>query len=547
MPTITVGLSDLNRLLGEDYTLEELRRPLQELGIEVEGMTEEGLKLEVHHNRPDLLGVEGVARSLKGYLEIETGKPDYELGDPKIRLEVDPSIEGTRPVAVMGHIENAEFDDDSLKALMDLQEKLHQILGRDRQKISIGAYDLEGMEMPIRYTTTPPDGEGFIPLEFDEKLSPEEILEEHPKGRRYSHLLEDCDRYPLLVDSEGEVLSMPPVINSEPRKVTVDSENIGLDVTGIDERVARQALRVIMCTVAERGFDIRAVDVEYPDRKFRTPSLDGEERSFNLDRANRELGLDLSSREACGLIKRMRYDVLGEEDGNIRVKVPPYRSDLMHEVDLFEDLAVGYGYNDLEPYLPDLETSGEPHPRKEIGRKARRVLTGFGFVEVMPFMLTSRELNFNLMRTEGEAVTVENPVSEEYSIVRTWLLPGLMEVLRENKQHELPQRIFEVDEVLELDEEAETGARNVLRAAGAVIGEDANFSYARAVAEALFRELRVDWTVEPYDHPSFLNKRAAEFLVDGESWGLVGEMHPEVILNFELEHPVSAFEVNLPR
>lgn len=547
MPTITVDLSDLNRLLGENYTLEELRQHLQELGIEVEGITKEGLKLEVHHNRPDLFGVEGVARSLKGYLGIETGAPDYELGDPKIKLEVDSSIKGTRPVVVMGHIEDAEFDDIALKALMDLQEKLHQVLGRDRRKISIGAYDLEGMKMPIHYTTTPPDGEGFIPLEFDEKLSPEKILEEHPKGRRYSHLLEDFDRYPLLVDSEDEVLSMPPVINSEPRKVTVNSKNIGLDVTGVDEGVAREALRVIMCAVAERGFSIRAVDVEYSNRKFRAPSLEGKERSFNLSRANRELGLELGSKEASEMIERMRYEVLNEEDGNIRVKVPPYRSDLMHEVDLFEDLAVGYGYNNLEPCLPDLETSGEPHPAKEIGKKAREILTGFGFIEVMPFMLTSRELNFDLMQIEGEAVTIENPVSEEYSIVRTWLLPGLMDVLRENRQHELPQRIFEVDEVLLLDEDAETGAKNVLRAAGAVIGEDANFSYVRAVAEALFRELRVDWTVESYDHPSFLNGRSAEFLVSGESWGFVGEIHPQVILNFELEHPVAAFEVNLPR
>lgn len=547
MPTITVDLSDLNRLLGEDFSLEELRQPIQKLGMEVEAMTTEGLKLEVHHNRPDLFGVEGVARVLKGFLGIESGTPDYELKDPNIELEVDSSTKGIRPVAIMGLVEEAEFDDVSLKALMDLQEKLHKILGRDRQKISIGAYDMSGLEPPIRYTTTSPDGEGFIPLEFDEKLSPEEILEKHPKGRKYGHLLEEFDRYPLLADSNGEVLSMPPIINSEPTRLTEAAKSIGVDVTGINEEVARQALRIIMAAVAERGFGIRAVKVEYPDREFQTPVFEGKERSFNVDRANKELGLDLSPRKAAEIIEKMRYAFLGEENGDIRVKAPFYRSDLMHEVDLFEDLAIGFGYDRLEPHLPSIETSGETHPLEEISKVARKTLTGLGLTEVMPLMLTSRRLNFDLMRVDGEAVATKNPVSEEYSILRTWLLPGLMDVLRENRRHKLPQRVFEVGDVVLPDEDAETGAKDVRRAAAAVIGEEADFTRARSMAEALLRELQVEWTVEPFEHPSLLEERAAEFLVEGEHRGFVGEVHPEVILNFELEHPVAVLEVDLPR
>lgn len=547
MPTIEIELSDLNKLLGKRYTPNSLKKPLQNLGIEVEEATPEGIKLEVHHNRPDLLSVEGVARVLKGYQGIEKGLPSYELKEPEMKLEVDESLEGTRPVAVMGHIKNARFDDISLKAMMDLQEKLHKILGRDREKISIGAYDLEGVEPPIRYTTVSPDWEGFVPLEFDQKLTPQEILEKHPKGQEYAHLIEDSDRYPLLVGSNGKVLSMPPIINSEECRLTAKAENIGVDVTGIDEKVAKQALKIIMAAAAERGFEIRGVKIEYPDKETVTPNLKNNERTFNTARANKELGLDLDVEQATEIMKKMRYGIVSQQNKDITVEVPFYRFDLMHEVDLLEDLAIGYGYDKLEPYLPSIEISGRPHSLEEISDVARRTLTGLGFMEAMPYLLTSPELNFDMMNTEGDAVIIENPVSKEYSILRTWLLPGLMEVLEQNRRHRLPQRIFEVDDVVIPDEDAETGATNVRRAAAVAIGEDLDFTYAKSVVEALLRELKLEWSIEPFNHPSFLDNRAAKIVVDGENWGFVGEIHPEVILNFELEHPVVAFEVDLPQ
>ncbi len=546
MPTIDIDVSDLNRLLGERYSARELEKPLRNLGIEVEKSTAKELKLEIHHNRPDLYGIEGVSRSLKGYLGVEKGLPKYDLKEPDVTFEVDKSTQNIRPVAVMGIIENVDMDDTSLKALMDLQEKLHNILGRDREKISIGAYDIEGLEPPFRYTTIAPDDEGFVPLEFDEKLTPQEILEEHPKGKKYRHLIEDFDRYPLLVDSNGEVLSMPPIINSDSRRVTADADILGMDVTGIDEKVARQALTVFMTAAAERGFDIRAARVKYPDKEIVTPKFENKEMSFSPKDANKKLGLDLNSEEIAEIMKKMRYDVIGENGNEIRVETPSYRFDLMHEVDLFEDIAIGYGYDSLEPTLPSIEIAGEPNEVEETSKDARKVLTGHGFMEVMPYLLSSPRLNFDMMQKDGEAVTIKNPISEEYSIVRTWLLPGLMDILKQNKRHELPQKIFEVDDVVVIDENSETGGRNVRRAAAAAIGEEMDYTYGRSIAESLMRELGMDWRVEPFDHPSFLEGRAAKFLVQNETIGFVGEIHPEVILNFDLEHPVVAFELDLP-
>ncbi|KXA99179.1 hypothetical protein AKJ42_03615 [candidate division MSBL1 archaeon SCGC-AAA261C02] len=547
MPTITIDLNDLNRLLGRSLEIEELQPTLQNLGMEIEKITPESLKLEVPHNRPDLYGVEGVARTLKGFLEIETGIPDYEIKNPTLDTEVDPSVEGTRPFIVAGIVEGIKFDDASLKALMDLQEKLHQILGRDRSKISIGAYDLDKVTPPIRYTTVKPKERKFAPLEFGEELTPAEILQKHPKGIDYAHLIQDLDRYPLLVDSEDQVLSMPPIINSEPTRVTPSTERIVIDVTGINEEVAKQALKVIMAATGERDFDLRAVNIKRPNKKFRTPSSRTVRRRLDVARANKMLGLELGVREASKIMERMRYDVEDKKKDRIYVRVPFYRSDIMHEVDLIEDLAIGFGYDELEPTLPSVVTFGEIHPIEKISQKARMTLTGLGFTEVMTFVLTSPELNFDLMRVEDEAGVISNPVSEEYSILRTWLLPGLISVLQENKQHELPQYIFEVGDIVSLDEEAETGAENVRRAAGVTIGEDANFTYVKAVAESVLRELEVEWKVKPLKHSSFLEGRAAKLTADGEQIGIIGEIHPEVIQNFELEHPIAGFELDLPQ
>lgn len=546
MPTISLNLTDLGRILGEEIASEKLRSSLQTLGMEVEGKEAGELKIEVPHNRPDLLGVEGVARHLKGILEIETGMPDFEIKKPELETLVDPSVEGTRPYIVTGVIEG-DLDELSLKSLMDLQEGLHMTLGRDRKKISIGAYDLDKIKPPIRYTTTSPKEMKFTPLDFGEELTPAEILKKHPKGIKYASIIEDLDRYPLLIDSEDRVLSMPPIINSESTRVTQDTNRLVVDVTGIDEKIAEQALEVIMSAAGEREFDLYSTRVRYPNRELKTPRLQSVKRRLNVRRANEMIGLEIGAEETAEIMKKMRYDVGEMKEDRIYVRVPFYRTDVMHEVDLIEDLAIGYGYSKLEPTLPPVATVGEIHPIEAVSEKARRTLTGLGFMEVISYTLTSPHLNFELMRVDGEAATISNPISEEYSILRTWILPGLLDVLRKNVHHEYPQRVFEVGDVILLDEDAETGGRNVRRAAAASAGEEEDFTFAKSAAEALLRELRVDWDIEPIDHPSILDGRAAEFRSNGERIGIVGEIYPEVILTFGIEHPVAAFELDLPQ
>ncbi len=545
MPSITVSYRDLCKLLGRRIGLKKLLGHLVMIGIDITEAAGDELKLEVAHNRPDLLSPEGVARVLKGFLGIEIGLPSYEPSASGVMVQVDRSVKPIRPFIAAGVVTKVKLIDEIVASLMQVQEKLHVSLCRNRRRGSIGVYDLDTIEPPVRYTTTLPDGIRFVPLEFNRELTPAQILREHPKGIEYGSITRGWSRYPLLVDSRGVVLSIPPIINSESTRVTSKTRQLFIDVTGEDERVANQSLTILMTGLAARGFELRSVAVKYPGRRVRTPDLRPRRHRLSARNANEFIGLNLKPRGIAKIAERMRYGIADIWGDALTLLAPPYRSDLMHEVDIIEDIAIGYGYDQLEPTLPKVVTTGERTPIERLSERARRVLTGLGFMEAMTYTLTNLRTNFELMRARGEAVEIANPVSEEYTIIRNSLFPCLLSVLRANRRNPLPQRVFEVGDVALLDEGAETGARNVRRAAAAVIGEGLGFTYIKAVAETLLRELGISHEVRPIEHSSFLEGRAAEFVSDGKSLGIVGEIHPEVILGFELEHPVVTFEFDL--
>lgn len=544
MPSITVSYRDICRLLGKRMGQKKLCNRLSMMGIEAEAAGDE-IKLEVPHNRPDLLSPEGVACALKGFLGIEVGLPNYGLRASDVTVEVDHSVKPIRPYIAAGVVTGVKLTDDVVAALMQVQEKLHASLCRNRRRGSIGVYNLAAITPPIRYTTTLPDDIRFVPLDFGRELTPAQILREHPKGIEYGSILQDLPRYPLLIDSQDVVLSMPPIINSEDTRVTENTKGFFIDVTGQEERVVNQALTILMTGLAERGFRLKSVTVKYPGRRTRAPDLTPKKWHLSARNTNETIGLKLMPKDMAKIAKRMRYGVARIKGDVLTLLAPPYRTDIMHEVDLIEDIAIGYGYDRLEPTLPKVLTMGERAPIEKIGDKARRVLTGLGFMEVMTYTLTNPRVSFELMRTKSEVAEIANPVSDEYTRVRNSLLPSLLSVLRENRRNPLPHRIFEVGDVVVLDEKAETGTRNVRRAAAAVIGDNLGFTYIKAVAEALLRELEITWEVRTARHPSFLDGRVAELMAGDKRLGVVGELHPEVILGFELEHPVAVFEVDL--
>jgi len=544
MPSINLNYRDLCNLLGKSIEKDRLCERLSMLGLEAEAIENE-IKVEVAHNRPDLLSSEGIARAMRGFLRIETGLPNYKMHPSGVTVEVDKSVETICPYIVAGVVRGVKLTDDVIASLMQAQEKLHALLCRKRRKASIGVYDLDKIKPPVRYTTTLPDGIRFIPLDFDRELSPAEILREHPKGIEYGPIIQELPRYPLLIDSLGTVLSMPPIINSEDTRVTAGTKGFFIDVTGHEERVINQTLTILMTGLAERGFDLKSVVVKYPKRRLITPNLRPRKFHVNTRDVNKIVGINIRPKQIAKLAEAMRYGVTKVNDSSLTLLIPPYRTDIMHEIDVIEDITISYGYDKLEPTFPKVLTIGERAPIEKLCDKSRRVLTGIGFMEVMTYTLTNTRINFELMRLKGEAAEIANPVSEDYTIVRNSLLPSLLLVLRQNRHNPLPQKIFEVGDVVVLDKQSETGARNVRRAAAAIMGEGFGFTYMKAAAEALLRELGSTFEVQATWHPSFIDGRVAEFLIRGEKVGIVGELHPEVIVGFELENPIVVFEIDL--
>ena len=549
MPVITLELERFKQLLGRPISLEELTKWIPWIGVDIEEVGRNYVKIEYNPNRMDFSSPVGVARAFKGLLGWETGLKEYVVKKGRIELNVDKTVSKIRPYIVGAVVRNVRLDEDSVRELMEMQEDLHWGIGRDRKKASIGVHNLDAVRPPFTYTTAKPEEVKFVPLDCSEEMNLQEVLEKHEKGKTYRHLIDWAPRYPLLIDANGDVLSMPPIINGELTRVTERTRNLFIDVTGTDWNAINNSLNVLVTALADMGGQIESVLVKYPDRKVVLPDLTPQKMKFRIKYANRLLGLRLGENEAIECLKKCRLDAVRVGDGVLEVRIPPYRMDILHEVDLVEEVAIGYGYYRLEPTIPPSKISGEQHPISRFANAVRQIMIGLGFMEVMNFILTNERVHYLMMRLKpGKAVRLANPVSAEYSICREWLLPGLMKNLSENKHESYPQRLFEVSDVIKVDLRAETKGRRRLHLAAVSAHANANYTEIRSILDALLTNLGLnDWIVKEAKHPSFLEGRTAKVYVKGKYLGVLGEVHPEVLENFELENPVVALELDIEK
>jgi phenylalanyl-tRNA synthetase beta chain len=548
MPVIKFTYQNLEELLGTSLDREELLELLPMIGSDVEGYDEEEVKVEFFPNRPDFLSVEGVARTLRGFLGLETGLPHYHTTSSEITMTVDPQLEKVRPYVACCVIAGVNLDEDKLKALMDFQEDLHWVLGRDRRKVAIGIHNLDVLKPPFHYRAGNPHEDSFVPLECEEELTLQEILEQHKKGRSYAHLLQDFDHYPLIVDAEDNVLSMPPIINGELTKLTLDTQNLLIDVTGTDLQAVTQTLIILATSFAEAGGEIRTMKMAYPDQTRTMPDLTPQQMMLEVEDTERIIGLSLNAQDVAQALERVRMgaEVVGEDQ--VKVLIPPFRVDILHPVDLVENVAIGYSFPDIKPELPRVATVAWEDPGKEFETLIREIMVGLGLVEVMSLMLTNEEHHYHKMGLSEEGrVEVAQPISQDRTMIRQSLLNGLLEFLDHNKHQDLPQKIFEVGEVVYLDSDAETQSQGVRKLAAAVTHSHANFTEIKSLTAAVLTNLGLDMDLEITEHPSFLRGRCT--WVEGRKDGLLvlkgvfGEMNPEVVTNFGLEYPVVAMEV----
>jgi len=552
MPTIEVNYDDLQTLIGRHVPLDELRdKAILYAKGEVEEIEGEMLKLDIKDaNRPDLWSAEGIAREIAGR-HGKPGLPEYKVTKASLEVRVDPKVMKVRPYTVCAVVRGLNIDENLLSQMIQLQEKVAETFGKRRREVAIGVYDYHKIKGPIRYTTVKPDAIKFVPLEFTKKLTPRQILEQHPKGKEYRHLLEGCKEYPIFIDSAGEVLSMPPIINSNyTGKVTPETRDVFIECSGFNLKWNMDALNVLVTALADRGGKIEGVKVVYPkghkmNKTIVTPDLKPKTLSIDTADVNKLLGLELTQKQMTGMLEQARYSAKARGK-KINVFYPSYRQDIMHWRDVAEDVIISYGYDNIEPTPPMLATTGKELKAEVASRKIAEIMTGLGLQEVLSYILTNKDNLFKRMGTkEAPAVEIENTVSANWSVFRTCLLPSLLEFLSKNKHNEYPQKVFEAGVSIIPDSSQETKTRDTRKLACVLSNTVIGYEDISSLLDALLSSLGIKYELKTESHSSFIKGRSAAIQLSGKKIGIIGEIHPGVLNNWGLEKPVAAFEINM--
>ncbi len=544
MPIISFEYNDLISLIGKDIKIPELVSKIPMLGADIASVEGTTFNVEFFPNRPDLYSVEGIARALRTFLGIESGMKKYHIQPSGEELIIDPSVEGVRPYMVAGIVRDVVFDEHLIQSVMNIQEKLHLTLGRGRKKVAIGIHDLDTINAPFTYKAVPPTSVRFEPLGETREMDLESILKYHPKGMAYAHIVEGSPLYPLLVDRDDNVLSFPPVINGTLTMVREGTTNLLLDLTGTDLESLGRCLNIFATLFAERGGKLYSVDVKYKDREMTTPDLRPEHMDLEPAYVNKILGLQLSPGDIVAHLGKMGFSA--EAGKPVKVAIPPYRADILHPIDIVEDIGIAYGYDKFQGVLPREMTFSSTRAIEIFSDSVRRLMIGLGYTEIVTLTLSNKQDEFLLMRMgedaggmAGIATEMINPLGEEHTILRTWLIPSLLKILKSNRHRDLPQLIFEVGDVV-LEHE------NKRRLAALGIHSKASFTEIKSAAEAVLKDIGVaGYELKPKRHNAFIYGRCAAIVRHGKELGFFGELHPEVITNFALGNPVVAFELNL--
>ncbi len=530
MPVIRIQKKEIEKL---GVHSDELLGNVHMIGADLKGVEGNEILVEFFPDRPDLYTVEGIARAMKFFLGYENDIREYSAKRGNVKIYVDPELQNIRPYIVGAVVKDVNVDELMIKSMMNYQEKLHATVGRNRKKLAIGLHDFDRVKPPFKYVAAEKTY-SFVPLGFSEEMTLDEILEKHPKGVEYGHIIKNHTKYPLILDSNDNVLSFPPIINGTLTEITQKTRNIFIDITGTHLATLLKVLNIIVCSFADRGGEIEGVKIEYHDGEIITPQLQYEEMEVEKEYVEKILGVTFTDKEITNSLRKM--GISAEINDKIRVRIPPYRMDILHPVDIIEDIAKGYGYENFKPKRIEKYMEGKS---KNEDMMLKIAMVGLGFIEIKSLTLTSFKNQYDLMMSFGEKyVIVSNPVSESTETLRSWIIPSLLEIFRKNKHRELPQKIFEIGFVRTDKMEKHL--------AYAVIDVDADFTMSKSIAERIMKDMGIeDYEIEEKRHGSFIDGRCASVILNGEDVGFFGEMHPQVIENFELSYPVIAGEINI--
>ena len=540
MPVITFSFRDFQELLGRKLSQEEF----SELVVlyakgEVESNKNDEIKVALDDtNLPYLWCVEGLARFFRGILGIRKGLPKIKFSKSKKKIVVDNSVKKIRPY-IACFTASGRVNNYLLEQMIQLQEKFCEGYGRKRQKVSIGLYSSKLISFPVHYKAVPPESVKFTPLDTSYKISLPEVLDKHPKGKAYGWIIKKFSRYPILEDNQKEILSLVPIINSNKLgKLKVWDSEILFEATGTDEEAVNLAANIFAQNFYERGFNLKNVLIESGTSRTSSPKSFNQKLKITNLKVEALTGLNLSATDTKKLLEKAQYGVSGTV-----VKVPEYRRDILHASDVIEDVAIAYGFNNIESAPLRSYTSGSATEMSRFADCLREIAVGLGFQEILSPLLSSRKvLKERFGDVFNDLIEIENFMSDTFSAVRNRILPVMLEVLSKNKHNEYPQKVFEQG-LVSRRENQNVVDREML--AMAISHTTADFTKIKQSADAVFKSIGLDYSIEPLQSNSFIPGRAGKITVKGRTVGVLGEISPKVLSNWQLEMPVTALEIDL--
>jgi phenylalanyl-tRNA synthetase beta chain len=553
MTILTLNKKELEKNIGKID--QKVKDKIDMFGTPIDGETDSELMVEVFPNRPDMLSMQGFSRAFNAYCEKGKVK-SYSAEKPEsdYKVIIHKSVKQVRPFTSCAIVKGLKFDKNTINSVIEIQEKLHGSFGRNRKKIAIGIYPMEAIKLPIRFSARKPDEIVFQPLEFPREINARQILSQHPKGRDYAHLLKDCEVFPVFEDANNEVLSLPPIINSENTgKIGDKTTDVFIEVSGFNKPYLDKAINMIVCAMADMGGKIYQMEVkDEVDGDSVSPNLDRQKMKLNVEYINKNLGLELKKEEVVKLLEKMGHGVSDDV-----VNIPAYRTDILHEIDLVEEVAIAYGYDNFEPEIPDISTIGGEDKMSILKKKVAEVLVGLGLTEISTYHLSTKDKQFkNIGVRDFRDKMIEVMDSKtENNILRNSLFANSINILSENSDASYPQKIFELGKVFSNVDvgtsskddagPSETKIGETERLCVSLCYEKANFTDLKQMLDYLMRMFEVSYEIEETEQDGFIDGRCGSIVVDGKSIGVIGEVSPFVLRNGKIKMPTASMELDV--
>ncbi|XP_043926301.1 phenylalanine--tRNA ligase beta subunit [Protopterus annectens] len=585
MPTVSINRELLFQALGREYTDEEFDELCFEFGLELDEITSEKeiivreqgsdkadgasdvvlYKIDVPANRYDLLCLEGLVRGLQVFKE-RCEAPRYRKVTPAsgehLKLVITTETAKVRPHAVAAVLRNITFTKERLDSFIDLQEKLHQNICRKRSLVAIGIHDLDTICGPFTYTALPPAEIKFQPLNQTKEYTAAELMQLYKTDghlRHYLYILENEPLYPVIYDSNGVVLSMPPIINGNHTKTSLKTRNIFIECTATDLTKAKIVLDILVTMFSEycqESFTVEAAEVMYPNEKtYIYPELTYRKEILTADYINKKVGISETPESLAKLLTRMylKSQVVGD-GSEIEVEIPPNRADIIHPCDIVEDAAIAYGYNNIQMTIPKTYTIANQFSLSKLTELLRQDLAAAGFTEALTFALCSKEDiadRLGIGISLSGAYHLPSPHPSAFQVARTTLLPGLLKTIAANRKMPLPLKLFEISDIVLKDPNTDVGARNHRHVCAIYYNKNPGFEVIHGLLDRVMQLLDVKpgrdhgYYIQAAEDVSFFPGRCAEVFAKGQSIGRLGVLHPDVITKFELTMPCSALEITV--